>query len=98
MENKYFFIVTWGEISSGSGAAAASFQCGAADDLTSLGRDFEEEWGDGESEAIFVDEVEILDRSNDEITHILGRGGDYDAVSKAFYRVLRENFSGHLGV
>lgn len=99
MEYNYYFIIMWGEAPTESGVSVASFQCGAIDDLAFVNSDALEQWesfdGEGASE---IDGVEVWDRSNDDLTLILGRGNDFDAVSQKFFAALKKNFSGHLGV
>lgn len=99
MEHDYHFIVMWGTAPTESGTAVASFQCGSKADLSFVNSDAIELWeiyeGEGAEE---VDGVEIWDRSNDDLTLILGRGNDFDAVSQKFFAALKKNFSGHLGV
>jgi hypothetical protein len=98
MKKQYFFTVIWGQISDASGEAVASFQCGSAEDLRKVGHDAEEEWICCEGESSESNGVEIWNRSNDELTYVLGRGSDYENVSAAFFRTIRENFAGHLKI
>lgn len=99
MEHRYYFIIMWGQAPTESGESVASFQCGSSADLGFVNSDAIEQWdsyeGDGATE---TDGVEIWDRSNDDLTLILGRGNDLDAVSQKFFAALKKNFSGHLGV
>lgn len=99
MEYRYYFVVMWGQVPTESGAAVASFQCGSTEDLAFVNSDAVEQWDSYEGEgAEVVDGVEVWDRSNDDLTLILGRGNDFDAVSQKFFAALKNNFSGHLGI
>lgn len=96
MEYNYYFIIMWGQVPTESGASVASFQCGSTDDLAFVNSDAIEQWeseGDG---AVESGGVEVWDRSNDELTLILGRGNDLDAISAKFFQTIKDNFSGHL--
>ncbi len=98
MDYKYLFVVLWGEVSSGSGDSVASFQCGSVEDLERLGGNPLEDWESYEDGAEEIKGVQVWDRSNDELTCILGRGNDLDSVSEVFFQTVKKNFSGHLGL
>lgn len=98
MGHKYYFTILWGEVHEGSGGAVSSFQCGDADELSQLGSDPLGDWDSYDGGATNDDGVEVWDRSNDALTLIHGRGNDLDAVSRVFFRTIRSNFRGHLGI
>lgn len=96
MDFKYFFVVMWGEINSGSGEAVSSFQCGSLEDLSRVGGDPGADWEGYEGGAEEEGGVQIWDRGNDELTCILGRGNDLEAVSGKFFSTVGKNFAAML--
>jgi len=98
MDRNYYFSIIWGEISSGSGDAACSFQIGSREDLVKLGADPDDDWSSYDGEEGDGESVQVWDRSNDELTCIYGRGNDLETLNTSFFSLLREHFGERLSI